>query len=88
MRYDMRVSPLYGKEGLSGDDSPRTYYSEGVTPRDAPLYQQGQPVTGGEKLPDERYGLVMVFRTFDRASFGLVMQSSRPVAVNDVVTDP
>jgi len=88
MRYDMRVSPLYGKEGLSGSDSPRTYYSEEVTPRDAPLYQQGQPVTGGEKLPDERYGLVMVFRTFDRASFGLVMQSSRPVAINDVVTDP
>jgi hypothetical protein len=30
----------------------------------------------------------MVFRTFDRAAFGLVMQASRPVAVNDVVTNP
>ena len=40
------------------------------------------------KLPDERYGLVMVFRTFDRASFALVMQASRPVAVSDFVTNP
>jgi len=39
-------------------------------------------------LPDERFGLVMVFRTFDRAAFGLVMQASRPVAVNDLVTNP
>ena len=30
----------------------------------------------------------MVFRTFDRASFALVMQASRPVAVNDIVTNP
>lgn len=30
----------------------------------------------------------MVFRTFDRASFGVVMESSRPVAVADVVTTP
>jgi hypothetical protein len=30
----------------------------------------------------------MVFRTFDRAAFGLVMQSSRPVSVNDVASNP
>jgi hypothetical protein len=87
-RYDLRRSPLYGKQGITADDSPRTYYTEELTPRDAPLYQRGQAISEGDKLPDERYGLVMVFRTFDRASFGLVMQSSRPVAVNDVVTDP
>ena len=89
-RYDVRMSPLYGKQGLTGDDSPRTYYTEELTPRDAPLYQRGQAlsVEDAAKLPDERYGLVMVFRTFDRASFGLVMQSTRPVAINDVVTDP
>jgi 3-hydroxymyristoyl/3-hydroxydecanoyl-(acyl carrier protein) dehydratase len=40
------------------------------------------------KLPDERYGLLMVFRTFDRAAFALVMQASRQVSVNDVATNP
>lgn len=40
------------------------------------------------KLPDERYGLVFVFRTFDRLSYALVMNSSRPVAVNDIIRTP
>ena len=40
------------------------------------------------QLPAERYGLVMVFRTFDRASFGIVMQASRPVAVADIIVNP
>jgi len=29
-----------------------------------------------------------VFRTFDRAAYGLVMNASRPVAVNDVASNP
>lgn len=89
-RYELRTSPLYGVQGPTGSDSPVPYYSERITPRDGPLYDRGQRITEEDiaKLPDERYGLVMVFRTFDRASFGLVMQASRPVAVNDVVTDP
>jgi len=40
------------------------------------------------KLPDERYGLVFVFRIFDRVSYALVMSASRPVQVGDVVTTP
>lgn len=90
LRYGTRMAPLYGEQGLTADDSPRSYYSEEITPRDAPLYQRGRRITEEEaaKLPDERFGLVMVFRTFDRAAFGLVMQASRPVAVNDLVTNP
>jgi hypothetical protein len=40
------------------------------------------------KLPDERYGLAFVFRTFDRVSYALVMSASRPVLIDDVVTTP
>lgn len=40
------------------------------------------------KLPDERYGLVFVFRVFDRVSYALVMSASRPVQIGDVVTTP
>ena len=89
-RYEMRTSPLFGRQGLSGNDRPRRYYSEEITPRDGPLYKRGEPVTDAQlaKLPEERYGLVMVFRTFDRAAFGIVMQASRPVALNDFVTNP
>lgn len=89
-RYELRMSPLYGRQGFSLSDSPRTYYSEPVTPRDGSIYSRGKPIRPEDiaKLPDERYGLVMVFRTFDRAAFGLVMQASRPVAVADHVVNP
>lgn len=90
LTYGTRMAPLYGREGLSLSDSPRAYYREELPPRDAPLYERGRRITVEEaaKLPDDRFGLVMVFRTFDRAAFGLVMQASRPVAVNDLVTNP
>jgi len=54
------------------------------------VYTRGKPISEADfaRLPDERYGLVMVFRTFDRTAFGLVMQASRPVSVNDLVTNP
>jgi nucleoid-associated protein YgaU len=89
-RFQMRTSPLYGREGPSGSDAGRTYYTEPLTPRDGGLYPRGFPVTDAliSTLPDERYGLVMVFRTFDRASFGIIMQASRQVSVNDVITNP
>ncbi len=40
------------------------------------------------KLPDERYGLAFVFRTFDHVAYALVMSASRPVLIDDVVTTP
>jgi hypothetical protein len=88
-RYEMRTSPLFGSEGMGGNSS-RTYYSEQLNTRNGPMYSRGEPITSQQtaNLPDERYGLVMIFRTFDRAAFGLIMQASRPVALNDVVTNP
>jgi hypothetical protein len=40
------------------------------------------------KLPDERAGLAFVFRVFDRVSYALIMQITRPVAPLDVVQTP
>ena len=39
-------------------------------------------------LPDERYGIVFVFRVFDSVSYGLVMESSRPVTPGDIAQTP
>ena len=39
-------------------------------------------------LPDERYGLLMVFRVFERTSYALVMNASRPVNVLDMRPTP
>lgn len=40
------------------------------------------------KLPDERIGLLMIFRTFERVSYGLILQISQPVNVLDLVQTP
>jgi hypothetical protein len=39
-------------------------------------------------LPDERNGLVFVFRVFEKMSYGLVMKATRPIYVGDILTNP
>lgn len=38
------------------------------------------------KLPSVRTGVVMVFKTFEKVSYALVMESTRPIRVNDAVS--
>lgn len=89
-RYALRTAPLYGRTGLSGDDGRRPYYSEDLTPRDGPLYPQQRAINEDDlaRLPPQRLGLVMVFRTFDRTAYGLIMEASQQVSIHDVVTNP
>lgn len=39
-------------------------------------------------LPDEKAGILMVFRTFERMSYALVLEATRPLAVKDKVRNP
>ena len=39
-------------------------------------------------IPEERYALVFVFRVFNRVSYALVLESSRPVAIGDSARNP
>ncbi len=40
------------------------------------------------QLPEEYIGHVMIFRTFDRVSYGLIMDGIRPVHLDDKLYDP
>jgi hypothetical protein len=40
------------------------------------------------KLPDERNGLLMVFRTFERVSYALILEITDGVRVGDRLTNP
>ncbi len=40
------------------------------------------------KIPEEESGLLMVFRAFEKVSYGLVMKAVRPIHVLDVVETP
>ena len=46
------------------------------------------PSSGTVKLPDERNGLVFVFRVFEKVSYALVMSTRRPTQLGDVVKTP
>lgn len=46
-------------------------------------------ITGEQvKIPDERSGLLMVFRTYDKLSYALVLQANRSLAIMDKVRNP
>jgi len=56
-------------------------YKTGETIRDR--------VTGDKvKVPDERSGLLMVFRTYEKISYGLVLHATRQLAIMDRVSNP
>ena len=40
------------------------------------------------QLPDERAGTLMVFKTYDRISYALVMQAEGPIHTLDKVRNP
>jgi hypothetical protein len=60
------------------------------------LYRNRPPVTPAAsanaaeriKLPQERYGVALVFRVFEKVSYALVMDTSQPVNILDVARAP
>jgi hypothetical protein len=71
------------KRSPSAIDTPR-----GEEP--SPSEKKGGAVLAGSSitLPDERNGLVFVFRVFEKMSYGLVMKATRPIYVGDILTNP
>jgi len=58
--------------------------------RDRPMVTPAGTTNKKEKikLPRHRYGVVFVFRVFEKVSYALVMDTSRPVNINDIVQTP
>ncbi|MBT8092686.1 MAG: LysM peptidoglycan-binding domain-containing protein [Gammaproteobacteria bacterium] len=57
------------------------------------VFQAGDTVKdrfagGSVKLPDEKAGTIMVFKSYDRISYGLVMEATQVIHVLDAVRNP
>ena len=57
------------------------------------VWQTGEEIndrfSGGKvRLPDEEAGTVMVFKTYDRISYGLVMEATQAIHILDTVRNP
>ncbi|WP_341961112.1 LysM peptidoglycan-binding domain-containing protein [Pseudomonas sp. RC10] len=70
-----------GKMDGLADGNVLAIYKAGETVRDR--------ITGEQvKIPDERSGLLMVFRTYNHLAYGMVLHATRSLAVNDRVRNP
>ncbi|MBE9568151.1 MAG: LysM peptidoglycan-binding domain-containing protein [Proteobacteria bacterium] len=59
-------------------------FSNGETVRDRFDKRRSEPV----KLPNERSGLVIIFKTFDQVSYALTLESTRVIRKNDFLHTP
>lgn len=61
-------------------------YQKGVLVRDD--FAKGDAKGGAVRLPNERIGLVMVFKVFDKMSYAYVLSTEKPIKVNDLLMSP
>lgn len=66
------------RDGLENGHVLALYHKGGITQYEDKAY----------RLPDTRFGLLFVFRTFENVAYGLVMQSRLPVEVMDIAETP
>ena len=79
-QYDVVVLNRGEREGLAVGNV-MAIYKRGALARDRVANET-------IRLPSERAGLLMVFRTFEKLSYGLVLATERPLAVYDEVRNP
>ncbi len=74
------VLSLGAREGLEQGDV-LDIYQGGITVRDR---KANEPV----RLPDEKAGILMVFRVFEKTSYALVLEATRSLHIMNVVKNP
>ncbi len=82
-KYEVAVLNRGNRDGIDAGTVFAVYRSGRIV-RDR-IGQRGEAKLA---LPDERTGLMMVFRSFDKLSYALVMESQRPIHVGDAVKAP
>jgi len=82
-QFNVVALDLGTREGMEIGHVMRVF-QQGETIKDTVSSKSGKTV----RLPDEEAGVVMVLRTFDKVSLGLIMSATRPIHVNDFVRTP
>ncbi len=79
-QYQVVVMNRGSANGLSVGDVLTVFQAGGVV---------NDRIGGGNvKLPDEEAGTVMVFKTYDRISYGLVMEATQAIHIHDSIRNP
>jgi hypothetical protein len=80
------VLAIYHPTGVIAD--PRVYEGPDVLTRFTEQTKALVAPTRYLNVPPERSGLLFVFRTFDRVSYGLVVNAAEPIVVGDLLRKP
>ncbi len=83
-QYQIAVINLGKRDGLEVGNILSTY-TKGETVRDRFEEREGQI---NIKLPNERSGMLMLFKVFDRVSYGLILEAGRVIRRLDQVRTP
>ena len=81
--YDIVIVNRGKRDGLEPGNVLATW-AAGEIVRDVTANRESRKV----QLPNERTGLFMVFKTYDRLSYGLMLESEREIEIGDKVTSP
>lgn len=82
-QFNVVALNLGSREGIEPGHTFRVYQA-GALVKDTVSGKRNDKV----RLPDEEAGLVMVFRSFEKVSFGLVMKATDVIHINDFVRTP
>ncbi len=91
-QYQVVVMNRGARHGLAPGDV-LTVFQEGAVVRDRyskSAFVSKRSLFAGEKvkLPDEEAGTIMVFKVYDRIGYGLVMEATDAIRVQDAVRNP
>lgn len=82
-KFQIAVINRGSRDGLEVGHLLETQSSGDVVEDDYNLRDRGEI-----KLPDKRSGLMMIFRVFNKVSYGLILESTLPINNHDVVATP
>ena len=86
VRYGTQYQVVAINKGLQDGVQPGMVLA--LMSKGAKVVDKTDPKRPKIQLPDEENGLAMVFRSFDRVSYALIMDIQRGVQVGDTLTNP
>nr|WP_044615665.1 LysM peptidoglycan-binding domain-containing protein [Gynuella sunshinyii] len=79
-QYDIVVLNLGDREGVKPGNILHVWHQGGVVK---------DPITNKPtKLPTENAGMLMIFRTFEKLSYGIILEATRPLSIGDETKTP
>ena len=85
---DIVAIPIGSKQGVSNGNTFSIWREGQRVPDDVRNRMTMSAQLDQVRMPPERIGSVMVFRTFDNVSYGLIMMNAKPVFVGDYLRAP